>query len=62
MYHRFVKSTVRSTFMQISAGNWEPMMKAWRRGSATASTATARCPESAIPPRPSGGGGSGAFA
>jgi ketosteroid isomerase-like protein len=28
MYHHFVKSTVRSTFMQISAGNWEPMMKA----------------------------------
>jgi ketosteroid isomerase-like protein len=28
MYHRFVKSKVRSTFMQISAGNWEPMMKA----------------------------------
>jgi ketosteroid isomerase-like protein len=28
MFHRFVKSKVRSTFMQISAGNWEPMMKA----------------------------------
>jgi ketosteroid isomerase-like protein len=28
MYHRFVKSKVRSTFAEISAGNWEPMMKA----------------------------------
>jgi len=28
MYHRFVKSKVRSTFAEISAGNWEPMLKA----------------------------------
>lgn len=28
MYHRFVKSKVHSAFVQISAGNWEPMVKA----------------------------------
>lgn len=28
MYHRFVKSKVRSAFAQITAGNWEPMIKA----------------------------------
>lgn len=28
MYHSFVRSKVRSTFAQISAGNWEPMIKA----------------------------------
>jgi ketosteroid isomerase-like protein len=28
MYHRFVKSKVHSTFAQITAGNWEPMVKA----------------------------------
>jgi ketosteroid isomerase-like protein len=27
MYHRFVKSKVHSTFAQISAGKWEPMIK-----------------------------------
>ena len=26
MYHRIVASKVRSTFEQISAGNWEPML------------------------------------
>ena len=26
MYHRIVASKVRSTFAQISAGNWEPML------------------------------------
>jgi ketosteroid isomerase-like protein len=28
MYHSLVKSKVRSTFGQISAGQWEPMIKA----------------------------------
>ncbi|HEY1821357.1 MAG TPA: nuclear transport factor 2 family protein [Trebonia sp.] len=28
MYHAFVKSKVRSTFAQISAGQWESMLKA----------------------------------
>jgi len=28
MYHSFVKSKVRSTFGQISAGKWEPMIDA----------------------------------
>jgi ketosteroid isomerase-like protein len=32
MYHRFVKSKVRSTFAQISAGSWEPMMQAMAPG------------------------------
>jgi hypothetical protein len=26
MYHRIVARKVRSTFAQISAGNWEPML------------------------------------
>src|SRR6202046_5882523 len=28
MYHSLVRSKVRSTFAQISTGNWEPMIKA----------------------------------
>jgi hypothetical protein len=28
MYHRFVKSKVHTTFALITAGNWEPMVKA----------------------------------
>jgi ketosteroid isomerase-like protein len=27
MYHHFVQSKVHSTFAEISAGNWEPMIK-----------------------------------
>jgi ketosteroid isomerase-like protein len=32
MYHRFVKSMVRSAFAEISTGNWEPMVKAMAPG------------------------------